>query len=79
MAYVGFGPRDDRNELEMKHSTINKGKMWRWNRGGGGETKRRGNDGGDGNNDDANGDSGNDVNFSDVGDGGGGRGWRHWR
>ena len=42
-----------------RHSTINKGRMWRWNRGGGGETTRRGNNGGDGNNDDANGDSGN--------------------
>ena len=48
-----------------RHSTINKGRIWRWNRGGGGEMTRGGNDGGDGgdggdgNNDDANGDSGN--------------------
>ena len=68
-----------------RHSTINKGRMWRWNRGGegrvvGGETTRRGNDGGDGDgdNDDANSDSGDDVNFGDVGDGDGSRGWQRW-
>ena len=42
-----------------RHSTINKGRMWRWKRGGGGETTRCGNDGSNGNNDDANGDSSN--------------------
>jgi hypothetical protein len=64
-----------------RHSTINKGRMWRQNRGegedgGGGETTRHGNDGGngDGNNDDANGDSGDDVNFGNIGDGDGSRG-----
>ena len=66
-----------------RHSTINKGRMWRQNRGegedGGGETTWHGNDGGDGDgdNDDANGDSGNDVNFGNIGDDGS-RGWQRW-